>query len=175
MAGIKQKTGICIDCYSDWEGEGSHQGKEPKIVPLIAKRCKGHYWKENARVNALKPKNKAKNQVKKVVGAYLAKDAIPFPKYCEETGVPLPQSPLWMRMSCKAHILAKNANNGFPSVAIHPKNMIFLHPDIHANMDRLGEKYILNMKSLPVMKARVQELIPFMPPKEVKRIPHYFL
>lgn len=154
MAGIKQKIGICIDCYANWEEEGSHDDKQPKMAPLTAKRCRNHYWAYRAKVNAGKSSNKAKMQVKKVNGAYLAKDAIPFPLYCEESGVPLPQSPLWMKRCCKAHILAKNANHGFPSVAIHPKNMIFVHPDVHANMDRLGEIFILKMKMLPVIRDR---------------------
>lgn len=162
--GIKTPIGKCIDCPA---------GSPDK--PLTAKRCGTHYWAYRSKVNAEKPKNKAKKEAKKIVGAYMASEAIPFPEFCEESGQRLPKSPEWMRRACKAHILKKRADYGFPSVAIHPKNMIFLMPDIHSNMDNLGEAYILKMKSLPLMRERVKILIPLLTPEELNRVPDYFL
>lgn len=161
---IKKNKGICIDCPP---GSGEKY--------LTAKRCPDHYWRYRSEVNKKKPSNKAKAAVKSVVGAYMASDAIKFPVFCEETGQRLPTSPLWMRNACKAHILKKRSDVGFPSVAIHPKNMIFLMPDIHSNMDNFGREYILKMKSLPLMRERVQILLPLLTPEELNRVPDYFL
>lgn len=41
---IKQKIGLCIDCPDD-------KGDQP----IIAKRCKNHYWQHRAKVKGAKP------------------------------------------------------------------------------------------------------------------------
>lgn len=158
---MKPKTGNCIDC-----GNSS---------PLIAKRCQNCYWRHRSSINASKPKNKAKKAQKQVLGTYFASQILAMPEKCEESGVLLPKSPDWMRKACIAHILKKRADFGFPSVAIHPLNRIFLHPDIHTNMDNLGKDYIMKMKSLPIMKERVAQLLPLLTPEELRRVPDYFL
>lgn len=105
----------------------------------------------------------------------MASQALTMPERCEESGRPLPKSPEWMRRACIAHILPKRPDFGFPSVAIHPQNRIFLHPDIHTDMDNFGESYIVKMKSLAIMKERVKQLLPHLTPDELRRVPHYFL
>lgn len=161
---IKAKRGKCIDCPP---GAGE--------VPLTAKRCKTHYWAHRRQVNQQKPRNQQKKAEKGTFAVFFASQALVFPDKCEESGQPLPKSPAWMKKACIAHILKKRSDFGFPSVATHPSNKIFLHPDIHANMDNLGESYILKMKSLPVMKERVKILLPFLTEEERNRVPDYLL
>lgn len=162
--GIKAKIGLCIDCP-----EGSEQ------VPLIAKRCKNHYWKNRNKVNAGKMKYKERLQDKKVLGIYFASQTLIMPSFCEECNKQMPTSPAWIRKACIAHILAKRPDYGFPSVAIHPVNKVFLCPDCHANMDNLGSVFILKMKILPVLIKRVADLIPSLTPGELSRVPQYYL
>lgn len=160
---IKAKTGKC-----------NHDGC-PYTGPLIAKKCPTHYWQGRQKVNAEKPANKAKKLQKQVVGTYMANQALTRPTHCEETGQRLPTYPEHMKRACQAHILPKRTDYGFPSVAIHPQNMIFLHPDIHTDMDNFGRDYIVKMKSLPIMRERVAKLLPFLTPDELNRLPDYFL
>lgn len=160
---IKNKQAVCKDCPP-----GTLPG------PVTAGRCNTHYWAYRNKVNAEKRANKDKKAVKGIVGAYMASQTIKRPDFCEESGQPLPKSG-FMRKACVAHILPKRPDHGFPSVAIHPMNKIFLHPDIHANMDNLGKEYILKMKSLPLMRQRVKALLPFLTEDELNRVPEYFI
>jgi hypothetical protein len=162
---IKQKRGICIDCPP-----------ESKEVPLTAKRCNTHYWRYRQQVNSEKPSSKAKKAEKGTFAVFFASQALVFPDKCEESGQPLPKSPAWLKLSCIAHILPKKKGfGGFPSVATHPSNKIFLHPDIHSNMDNLGKDYVVKMKSLHIMKERVKVLLPFLTDEERNRVPEYLL
>ena len=168
---IKAKLGKCIDC--------SHE------APLIARRCSSCYWQYRASLKADKTGKPARNSTipakspkdvqSKVMGTYFASQSLVMPKYCEESGVLLPTFPAWLKKSCMAHILKKREDYGFPSVALHPQNMIFLHPDIHTNMDNLGREYILKMKSLHLMRERVAILLPLLTEHEKNRVPDYFL
>lgn len=162
--GIKQKTGVCIDCPT-----GSRE------VPLIAKRCKNHYWQHRAKENTHSVKKAAKEARQAELKVFFANQTLVMPDKCEESGQQLPKSPAWLKKACIAHILPKRPDFGFPSVAAHPMNKIFLHPDIHSNMDNLGRDYIMKMKSLPVMKERVAILFPLLTPEEKNRVPEYFL
>lgn len=161
---IKQKTGGCKDCP---------KGSGP--VPLIAGRCQFHYWQYRSKVNASKPKNKAKEVQKQVFGTFFASQMLTMPKYCEESGKLLPTSPAWLKKACVAHILPKRADHGFPSVAIHPLNRIFLHPDIHTNMDNSGFEYMKNMKALPIIKERIKAFYHLLTEKEKNKVPDFLL
>ena len=161
---IKQKKGQCIDCPP-----GSHE------VPLIAKRCKFHYWQHRAKENSHSVKKAAKEARQAELKVFFAKETLVMPDKCEESGQQLPKNTAWLRRACIAHILPKRPDFGFPSVATHPMNKIFLHPDIHANMDNLGREYVLKMKSLPIMKERVKVLLPFLTHEELNRVPDYLL
>lgn len=157
------KTGKCLDCP---------QGAQDS--PLIAKRCPRHYWEHRAKINAKKPKAKAKVERQKDLSVFFASQTLTMPLFCEECNAKLPQSPSWMRKACIAHILPKRPDYGFPSVALHPKNKIFLCPDCHTNMDNLGADRIKKMKTLPVMQERVKELIPLLTQAELNRLPQHF-
>jgi hypothetical protein len=161
MSSIKLKIANCIDC-----------GKEG---PVIAKRCQLCYKKHRSKVNAEKTSNKAKKVQKEVFGTYFASQAHKMPARCEETGQLLPTKPEWLKKSCMAHILPKRDKYGFPSVALHPKNMVFLMPDIHQNFDNLGESYIVKMKIYPILKERVAALIPLLTEAEKRKVPEYYL
>lgn len=161
---MKPNKGKCIDCPPD-----------AGIVPIIAGRCGKHYWPYRNKVNREKAGKQAKEARAGELKVFFASQARVFPDKCEESGQPLPKSPAWLKKACIAHILKKRADFGFPSVATHPSNKIFLHPDIHSNMDNLGKDYILKMKSLPVMKERVKILLPFLTPEELNRVPDYLL
>lgn len=160
---IKQKIGVCVDCP---DGSGSK--------PLTAGRCQSHYWLHRQKINAAKPKAKAKQERGKELNVYFANQVLTMPERCEESGQLLPRSPAWMRRACIAHILPKRPDYGFPSVATHPQNRVFLHPDIHTNMDNLGESYIVKMKCFPLMKERVAQLIPLLTSEERNRLPKCF-
>ena len=160
---IQIKTGICIDCNNS------------NKVPLIAKRCQFHYKVHRNKVNTQKAKDRAGNEPKTNFPVYFANQALKMPLRCEESGLLLPTQPAWLKLACCAHILPKRKRFGFPSVSEHPQNMIYLHPDIHGNMDNFGEEYILQMKSLLLMKERVAILYPLLTDEEKKRVPHYFL
>lgn len=161
---IKPKIGECKDCPAG----SAHK-------PLTAGRCQNHYWEYRRSVNSKKPKAVAKKLHKEGLNVFFASQILTMPSTCEESGKPLPKSPLWMRRACVAHILPKRPDYGFPSVAMHPMNKIFLHPDIHQDMDNFGESYVLKMRSLPIMRERVKQLIPFLSPGELNRLPQYFL
>lgn len=161
---IKQKQGKCIDCPPD-SGD----------VPLIAKRCQYHYWRHRGNLKKGSAGKQAKEARAGELKVFFASQSLTFPEFCEESGQRLPKEPAWLKKACIAHILKKRADFGFPSVATHPSNKIFLHPDIHANMDNLGESYILKMKSLPLMKERVKILLSFLTTEELNRVPDYLL
>lgn len=161
MSSIKPKIGICKICQ--------------KQGPVIAGLCNTHYWANRDKINAAKPKAKEKKEVGKVVGAFIGAQTLVMPENCEECGNPLPKSPPWMRRSCIAHILKKRTDYGFPSVAIHPLNVLFLCHTCHADFDNLGESHILKMKTLPLMKERVNVLLQFLNTNEFNKIPAYYL
>ena len=158
---IKPKKGICTDCKNE--------------AYLTAKRCKNCYWSYRNSLSAKKPKQIAKKENAKVLNTFFASQTLLIPDLCEECGKPLPKGDTWMRRATIAHILPKREEYGFPSVACHPMNKIFLCIDCHTNMDNLGSMFILKMKSLPIMKERVKHLLPHLTPKELNKVPDYFL
>ncbi len=171
---IKAKIGTCIDCPPD-----------SREVPLVAERCQSHYWRYRAslkkdkalkqqRNSTIAPKS-AKDVQAQTMGTYFANQAHKMPKYCEETGQLLPTFPAWLKLSCMAHILKKRKGFGFESVATHPLNMCFVMPDIHTNIDNLGEEYIVKLKIYPILKERVRQLLPLLTEKELNKVPQYYL
>lgn len=161
---IKQKVGKCIECPAGTAD-----------APLIAKRCQSHYWRHRSKVSAEKPRNQAKNEENKVLGTYFANEVLQMPRCCEECDAVLPTSVAWMRRATVAHILKKRSDYGFPSVAIHPLNKMFLCIDCHTNFDNLGDVFILKMKMLPEIKSRVAQLLPLLTPGELNKVPEYLL
>lgn len=161
---IRQKVGQCVDCP-----EGSPD------QPITAGRCNKHYWPHRAKVSASKVRVKEKGVYKDELNIFFADETANMPECCEECGNRLPKSPAWMRRACIAHILPKRVEHGFPSVATHTLNKMFFCPDCHTNMDNLGKDRILKMKTLPIMRERVAQLIPLLTPDELRRVPEYFL
>lgn len=171
---IKPKIGKC--CESDCSYNGQ----------IMAGRCPTHYQRHRAKVNAEKaarkgkskdttPAKSAKDVQENVLGTYFANQAHTMPKYCEESGELLPTFPAWLKLSCMAHILPKRKDFGFESVALHPMNMVFVMPDIHANMDNLGKEFIIKMKIYPILKERVKVLFPLLTEREKNKVPDYLL
>jgi len=160
---MKAKTGNCKDCAKD--------------TYLTAGRCERCYWQHRRQENAHKAGNMRKQQQRMEHKVYFASQLLKMPTTCEECGAPLPgpSAPSWMKKAVIAHILPKRPDHGFPSVATHPVNKVFLCIDDHTNMDNLGDRFILKMKSLPVLKERVKQLLPLLTPDELRRVPEYLL
>lgn len=157
---MKNKIGKCLDCGAE--------------RLLIAGRCSTHYWQHRQEINAKKPKAVAKRKEGKVMGAYLASQTLTMPAKCEECGKALPKTS-WMKIATVAHILPKRKEHGYPSVALHPINKMYLCIDCHTNFDNLGKDFIVKMQLLPKIKERVQQLLPLLTEKERNRVPEYLL
>ena len=107
---MERKLKTCVEC-----------GK-PSILwrshPKLCKSCAG------------KPKyqkvKKEKLEVKQGLNVFFANQALQFPSHCENCGLPLMPKNMWDRRKMTCHILPKSPTNGFPTVAIHPQNRIFM-------------------------------------------------
>ena len=160
---MKAKIGKCIDCSADAPEK-----------PLIAKRCQDHYWKHRREVNSKKPKAEEKKLVKKEQNIFFANQILEIPKHCEECGADLSYWRKSMPKAIIAHILPKRENGGFPSVATHPKNRLFICPTpCHADFDNKGESHAQQMKSLPIMRERFNEFKNCLTESELERVPNY--
>ncbi len=165
---IKQKTGQCIDC-------------PPGVIRyLTAGRCKGHYKAYRDKVCAERKAARDPDGKQKIAAGelktYFANQALQMPRHCEECGAVLPMSPPWLKKATNAHILAKRKTYGFPSVACHPQNMVFLCPlTCHQDFDQKGQDHIKQMKCLPILRERVAVLLPELTPQERNKVPEYYL
>ena len=140
------KIGKCIDCAPDAPAK-----------PLIAKRCEFHYKTHRNKVNAGKKHNVEKKAFKKDLNVYFASQILQIPATCENCGCDI----RWQREKhprmLVAHILPKRKSGGFPSVATHPLNRVFLCPDCHTQMDNKGEDFVKKMKIYPIMIERLKK------------------
>ena len=157
----RPKKCICIDC-------GPKMGE----VYCIAKRCVNypyHYVQYRRKENAKKSTNIAKKALKDDFTVFFANQILEPVNHCEECGAPLGEKTRWNI----AHILPKST---FPSVSINPQNKFISCKSCHSQFDSSNnEKFIFGMSLLPVLKDRVQKLIPFMTNKEVNKIPSCLL
>lgn len=107
---MERKLKICSDC-----------GKPSVLWRSTPKLCKDC---------AMKPGNQKKDlkkiQVKKELNVFFAKQALVFPERCEECDERLNGYTMFDRRKSTCHILPKTAHGGFPSVATHPANKMFL-------------------------------------------------
>ena len=146
---MKAKKGKCVDCPS---------GTPEKY--LIAKRCEFHYKLHRNKVNAGKKHNVEKREYKKELNVFFASQILQIPPCCEECGDDIRY---WREKNPRmlvAHILPKRPNGGFPSVATHPLNRVFLCPDCHTNMDLKGKDFVKKMKTYPLMVERLKTFYP---------------
>lgn len=162
MTSIKPKTGKCKDCPPDAPEQ-----------PLIAGRCKPHYWKYRSEVNAEKNANKAQKVVKATLNTFFASQMLGRPSKCEcGCGQSIRFSQAWMNRATIAHIVPKREKGGCPSVSTHPQNRCFLHPDCHTNLDILGEIWLKKKPALlSIMRERYQKFAPEIAEHERKNVP----
>ena len=140
--------------------------------------CQNHYWSENAKKNAEKKKKngtaKAKAKTAKDLNVFFASQLPEIPEKCEECSSSLK----WQKMnnfkSIIAHILPKRKVGGFPSVATHPKNRMFLCLDCHANMDNKGSDFVKNMKCFDLICERFFEFEHLLSEADKQRLPLHF-
>lgn len=142
---------------------------------VIAKRCRACYWKYRAKVNSTKSKTAQKKVASMEIRSFFAGMDKIMPARCEECDVRLPMMPVWIRRATMAHILPKRKDYGFPSVATNRLNIIFLCPDCHSDYDNRGKEHATKMKVFPLMRQRVQEMLPLLTDEECNRVPEIFL
>lgn len=161
---VKRKQGVC-----DVEGcSGQIYSK---------KKCQFHYWRQNAKDNAEKKKNNGKTAAKqktaKDLNLFFASQLLEVPDNCENCGCSLSYlKNSRMRKSIIAHILPKREMGGFPSVATHPQNRLFLCLDCHKNMDEKGKEFVLKMNCFPLLIERLNEFVHLV--TERRRLPNDF-
>lgn len=165
MSSIKPKTGSCS------HGGCGYSGR------LIGGKCQRHYWQGRASKSKTKPANVLKEAQKtertKELDIWFLDQIQMIPNHCEECETNLGGWRQVMPKAIIAHILPKRVNHGFPDVATHPDNRMFLCPDCHTNLDNKGSDFALNMKSLNLMRSRYKQIEPFLSESDVSRVPDY--
>jgi hypothetical protein len=124
---IKQKFGICPDCKHD------------RLQPVIAGRCRTHYWQYRDKVNREKEKKKSNgitqkdifleiwNESKTKTSVISGRSLMPFfLKYLE--GKEFNQFN-W----CFAHVIAKGVEK---SLKLVNENILLVHPEEHTLLDQ---------------------------------------
>lgn len=160
MSNIKHKIGQCCDCVAI----GDYSEK-----PLIAGRCKGHYWKHRASVKNSKPlKSKAKYVKDPDLEKWFENQVMMCFKYCECCGYPI-YSPSKLNI---AHILPKR-DNMYPEIRTHPLNVVYLCWDCHTNYDNQGKDFAIKMPCLEKMKLRVLKMQEQLSRQQWERVPDY--
>lgn len=163
---IKRKEGVC-------NVEGC------KRPVYSRKMCQSHYWEDNKRKNDEKKKSNGKSAEKlksaKELNIFFASQLIEVPDDCENCGISLK----WLKTSklrktIIAHILPKRPVGGFPSVATHPKNKLFLCGDCHTNFDNKGAEFATTMNCFDLMCERFMEFENELSESDKQRLPFYF-
>lgn len=160
---IKIKIGKCEDCP-----EGSPD------KPLTKGKCGFHYRIYLNKRSRAKPANVAKEENKKKLTVFFASQVLEAPDYCEnECGTSLRYFKEVRSRVIVAHILPKRKTGGFPSLATHPKNRVFLCPDCHTNFDNKGAEFARTMPALKIMRERFAEFGKSLTVAEFMRVPDY--
>lgn len=68
----------------------------------------------------------SRKEEKKDLNVFFAEQALIFPKHCENCGEPLNAYSVFDRRKMTCHILQKTSSGGFPTVATHPQNKLFM-------------------------------------------------
>jgi len=141
--------------------------------------CEHHYWAYN-RKKGIKKASKSKSGIEKKnkkaeLNVFFANQLPQIPNNCEncQTDITYYRSNKNMWRSLVAHILPKRDNYGFPTVATHPQNRVFLCPTCHGNYDNLGSDFAKSMQCLPIMKERFNEFKHLLTESEIQRVPNY--
>src|SRR5690606_4633552 len=98
--------------------------KDPKSGEIIQKACCRNCMSREPIKS--KRSSSRSSEEKKELNVFFANQSLVFPKHCENCGSPLDQSSVFARRSQTCHILPKSKQSGFPSVATHPANKIFM-------------------------------------------------
>ena len=161
--GLKSKEGVCVVCNC-------------KRLIYSKKMCQSCYWKDNEKKNTEKKKNngkaKEKSKTIKDLNVFFASQIPEIPNDCENCEGSLKWQKQNRFKSIIAHILPKRKDGGFPSVATHPKNRMFLCSDCHANMDNKGKEWVQQMNCFPLMIERLREFVHLV--KEKRELPNDF-
>lgn len=158
---MERKLKICSDC------------QKPSILwksnPKLCKSCAG-------KPKHQKPK-KEKMEVKKGLNVFFASQALQFPSHCENCERPLLPYTSFDKRKMTCHILPKTAHGGFPSVAIHPSNRIFMCCDDgcygHGKWDNgdASDRIKMNVYNLAI--ERFEALKSLLSPKELIKANKY--
>ena len=164
MSSIKPKFGACCDCPPD----APHKY-------LNAGRCDFHYKMHRFNVNKEKKHNKEKKAFKADLSVYFASQILEIPPKCENCKTDIS----WQRKShfarnLVAHILPKRKVGGFPTVATHPKNRVFLCGDCHSDYDNKGADFAPTMACFPLICERFLEFESLLTESDKQRLPFYF-
>lgn len=88
--------------------------------------CKNCLHKREKKSDKKKDPEKETATFKKDLNVFFASQILVFPKHCENCGHVLDTSSPFAKRSQICHILPKTKNGGFPSIATHPSNKIFM-------------------------------------------------
>jgi hypothetical protein len=100
-----------------WKSKRTNKNTGQVIQQACCKDCIGK--------TPIKSKSKKKESSKEL-NVFFADASLVFPVYCENCGEKLLNTGSFTRRSQTCHILPKTASGGFPSVATHPSNKVFM-------------------------------------------------
>lgn len=111
--------------------------------------------------NVKRVKNKAADQInsKADINKFFLEQSEQVPANCENCGKLLRAYSMWTKRFVTAHILPKSEESGFPSVATHPDNRMFLGCSLfsdcgcHGNFDNKDAEY---RKTMPVYEKALE-------------------
>lgn len=102
-------------------------------------------------------------ETKKDLNVFFASMALVFPGYCENCGEKLKNYSPFDRRKQTCHILPKTENGGFPTVATHPQNKVFMCCDSgcygHSKFDNgdSSDRIKMNVYNLAVERFKTFE------------------
>ncbi|MNK78051.1 hypothetical protein D3C87_976690 [compost metagenome] len=136
-----------------WKAKRTNKNTGEVIQLACCKDCVGR--------EPIKSKTKQKDNTKEL-NVFFAEASLVFPKYCENCGEKLLNTGSFTRRSQTCHILPKTASGGFPSVAIHPANKVFMCCFTgcygHGNWDNQDAA---KRKTMPVYKKALERFREF--------------
>jgi hypothetical protein len=170
---IKQKIDVCLDCPAT-----------SRPQPLIAGRCKSHYWAHRhglkvandqaaglGRVPDYRARTGLKTNRIEGLSDWYEQRRTEMTGICVETGLPSCATNDAFFIFSIAHILPKEH---FPSIATHPLNWMELSIEAHTRYDR-NWMTATKMKCFALAKEKFKKFEPFIAQEERRRIPPQFL